>query len=384
VTALVFLIVFLDLVGFGLVIPLLPFYVKSMGGSAEFVGAMLASFSLTQLVATPTLGRLSDRVGRRPVILLSLGGNALAMGVFAFATHAHWLPLLFASRLVAGATAGNLSACQAAVADVTSGEKRAAGMGRVGAGIGLGLVLGPVIGGLVSKISPAAPSIAAAGMALVGLLVCLAFFPETRLRPTASAATTTPAVPLGALLERWSVTSVLLMFFLSFMALTSLQVAFALLTEARLGWGPEQVGYGFALTGFIMLVVQGGLIGPLVRRFGELPLFVAGSVLISLGMATISQAHSVVTLLAGSIVMSLGFGVTQPVMSTIASIRAGDEHRGAVLGFAQSAGGVARTIGPLWAGFLFSHFGPGAPFLSSSVAGACCVLLGLVMLRRAG
>jgi MFS family permease len=384
VTWLVFLIVFLDLVGFGLVIPLLPFYVKSMGGNAQLVGAMLASFALTQLVATPVLGRLSDRLGRRPVILLSLTGNALAMGVFALATHLQLLPLLFASRLLAGATAGNLSACQAAVADVTSGEKRAAGMGRVGAGIGLGLVLGPVIGGSFSGLSPAAPSLAAAAMAVAGLIVCAALFPETRRRRSEEAISQARPVPLAELMQRWSVVSVLVMFFLSYMALTSLQVAFALLTEARFGWGPRQVGYGFALTGFIMVIVQGGLIGPLVRRFGELPLFIGGSAFISVGMALISVSRSPTELIAGSVIMSLGFGVTQPVMSTLASARAGEEHRGAVLGFAQSAGGAARTVGPLWAGFLFGHIGPGAPFASSSVAAVSCVLLGLVMLRRVG
>ncbi|NMO23744.1 MFS transporter, partial [Pyxidicoccus fallax] len=130
VRVLVFITVFLDLVGFGLIIPLLPFYVESMGGSATTAGVLLALFSTAQLLATPVLGRLSDRVGRRPVILLSLLGNAFSMALFAWATHVHLLPVLFASRLLAGATAGNLAACQAAVADVTEPGRRAAGMGR--------------------------------------------------------------------------------------------------------------------------------------------------------------------------------------------------------------------------------------------------------------
>src|SRR5689334_14508421 len=142
----VFTTVLLDMMGFGIVIPLLPFYVQSMGGSAEVVGVLLGTFAAMQMVATPLLGRMSDRYGRRPIILASLAGNALAMVVFAIAAERAWLPLLFASRILAGATAGNLAACQAAVADVTSGPERAAGMGRVGAGIGLGLVFGPVLG----------------------------------------------------------------------------------------------------------------------------------------------------------------------------------------------------------------------------------------------
>ena len=151
-----------------------------MGGSARTVGVLLGCFSFTQLVATPVLGRLSDRVGRRPVILLSLAGNAASMVLFALATKVSLLPLLFASRILAGATAGNLSACQAAIADVTEGEERARGMGRLGAGIGLGLVLGPALGGLLSRFGMWAPPLGAAGMAVTDLIAAFLWMPETR------------------------------------------------------------------------------------------------------------------------------------------------------------------------------------------------------------
>src|ERR1019366_589400 len=157
VVTFVFLTVFLDLIGFGIVIPLFPFYVKSMGGSARTVGFLLSCFSFTQLVATPFLGRLSDRGGRRQGILFSLAGNAVSMVLFALATKLSLLPLLFASRILAGATAGNLAACQAAIADVTTGERRAWGMGRLRAGIGLGLVLGPALGGALRHFGMGAP-----------------------------------------------------------------------------------------------------------------------------------------------------------------------------------------------------------------------------------
>src|SRR5580698_4009197 len=179
VVTFVFLTVFLDLIGFGIVIPLFPLYVKSMGGSARTVGVLLGCFSFTQLVATPFLGRLSDRVGRRRVILLSLAGNAVSMVLFALATKVSLLPLLFVSRIVAGATAGNLSACQAAIADVTTGEERARGMGRLGAGIGLGLVLGPALGGQLSRFGMWAPPLGAAAMAVADLVAAFFFMPET-------------------------------------------------------------------------------------------------------------------------------------------------------------------------------------------------------------
>src|SRR5580698_3055098 len=179
VVTFVFLTVFLDLIGFGIVIPLFPLYVKSMGGSARTVGVLLGCFSFTQLVATPFLGRLSDRVGRRPVILVSLAGNAASMVLFALATKVSLLPLLFVSRILAGATAGNLAACQAAIADVTTGERRAKGMGRLGAGIGLGLVLGPALGGALSHFGLWAPPLGAAGMAVADLVGAFLWMPET-------------------------------------------------------------------------------------------------------------------------------------------------------------------------------------------------------------
>ena len=171
---------FLDLVGFGIIIPLLPLYVKSMGGTAETVGFLFASFSLTQLVATPKLGRMSDRIGRKRVIVTSLAGNAASMVLFAIASNIRLLPLLFASRILAGATAGNIAACQAAIADVTRGTARAKGMGRIGAGLGLGMVLGPVIGAWASKLGTSAPPLFAAGLAALDLVAAFFFMPETR------------------------------------------------------------------------------------------------------------------------------------------------------------------------------------------------------------
>jgi MFS family permease len=173
----VILTVFLDLVGYGIMIPLMPGYVTSMNASATAVGFLLGFYSLAQFIATPRLGALSDRYGRRKVILLSLFGNALSMALFAVATVKHALYLLFVSRLLAGATAGNLAACQAAIADVTDKNERAAAMGRVGAGIGLGLMLGPPIGGELKRFGVWAPPAGAAALAGLGVLLSLVLMP---------------------------------------------------------------------------------------------------------------------------------------------------------------------------------------------------------------
>ncbi len=378
----VFVTVFLDLVGFGIVMPLMPFYVKTMGGDAQTVGFLLAGFSLLQLLATPFLGRLSDRIGRRRVILVSLAGNALAMVIFAGATQLAILPLLFLSRLLAGATAGNLSACQAAIADVTEGDARTKGMGMLGAGIGLGLVLGPVIGGELSHFGPWAPPIGAAAMALADLVGAFFLMPETRREapPVDPSVAAVVKPTLGQVLAQRPLLMVLALYFLTFLAMTNLQVALAFLVDARFGWGKTEVGRLFGVMGFIGLIIQGALIVPLSRTFGQLNLVLIGTVALATGMALIGAAHSPWMVVGGLVCVGSGLGVTNPLLSVIASQLAGGESRGAVLGFAQSSGGLARTIGPLWGGFLFSHISAGAPFFGGAVAAS--VATGVVVALR--
>jgi MFS transporter, DHA1 family, tetracycline resistance protein len=389
VVTFVFLTVFLDLIGFGIVIPLFPFYVKSMGGSARTVGFLLSCFSFTQLVATPFLGRLSDRVGRRKVILFSLAGNAVSMVLFALATKVSLLSLFFASRVLAGATAGNLAACQAAIADVTTGERRARGMGRLGAGIGLGLVLGPAIGGALSRFGMWAPPLGAAAMAVADLIAAFFFMPETRAgtkkkarsvsAASPSAGPRSPASSLGAILSQPRLIVVLLLYFCTFLYMTTMQVALALLTKERLGWGQSEVGNVFALFGAVMLVVQGGLIGSIARTFGQVRVVAAGALVSAAGLMTIAFAYHFAPLLTGLLSLALGLGVTQPLLSSLASDYAGSEQRGAVLGFAQSAGGVARTVGPTLSGFLFEGIGAGAPFAGGAVAAVVAFVLALAL-----
>jgi MFS family permease len=379
----VFVTVLLDMVGFGIVIPLLPFYVQSMGGSAEVVGVLLGTFAFMQMIATPILGRLSDRYGRRPIILASLFGNAVAMVIFAIAAEQHWLGLLFASRILAGATAGNLAACQAAVADVTSGPERAAGMGRVGAGIGLGLVIGPVLGSAISHLHPNAPPLAAGLLAALDLLGVWWLMPETRLVAPAADATARAAdrTALRRALVAPAILAVMGIYFLTFICMTNVQVSLGLLAEARLGWTATEVGHLFGLYGLMALIVQGGAIGKISRRYPSVNVLVGGTVLIGLGMALIGVAHSTTTLVVGVALAGLGAGLTNPTLASLASQHAGPGQQGAILGFAQSAGGAARSVGPVWSGFLFARLGAAAPFL----AGALAAMLSLAIawtLRR--
>jgi MFS family permease len=395
--------VFLDMVGYGIVIPLMPLYVARMGESAQTVGFIITSFSVAQLIATPLLGKLSDRIGRRRIILVSLVGNALSMLLFAYAATRGLLWLLFVSRLLAGATAGNLSACQAAIADVTTRTERAAAMGRLGGGIGLGIIIGPVVGGLLSK-NLWVPPVAAAVMAILDVIVTALFMPETLKSRRASIAPPvtpslvpepapaiaiappmTPAPPLSArpdpsiwaVLRERKMAAVLVLAFLTFMAMTNIQVALALLAKERLGWDEEKISYAFGLFGACGFIIQMGLIGRLVKAFGEINLVILGAALNATGMVLLGFARTPAMLLSGLVIFGIGVAITNPSLASIASRLARDEQQGSVLGFAQSAGTLGRTIGPSWAGALYQHVGSKAPFMSGAVAAIFSLVIGL-------
>jgi MFS transporter, DHA1 family, tetracycline resistance protein len=385
VVLIVFLTVFLDLIGFGIIIPMLPLYVKSMGGSAQVVGFILSVFSFTQLLATPMLGKLSDRLGRRPVILVSLAGNAASMVIFAVATEVRLLPLLFASRIIAGATAGNIAACQAAVADVTEGDERAKGMGRVGAAIGLGMVMGPAVGSALALLGPWGPPMGAAALALGDLVAAFFLMPETRKVAAPPSETSKPepeAGGLARLLRDIPILTVFTLYFLMFLAMTNMQVALALLAKERFGWGEKEVGAGFSMFGAVSLVIQGLLIGRIVKVFRPVSIACTGGLIMGAGLIAVAISGRESTLLLGILGIAIGMGVNGPVLSTMASDFAGEKRRGAVLGFAQASGGLARTVGPSLSGFLFTTFSSGTPFLSGAVASA--LLAGLALTLRKG
>jgi DHA1 family tetracycline resistance protein-like MFS transporter len=382
VVAFAFLTVFLDLLGFGIILPLMPFYVNGMGGTAETLGILLGCFSFTQLVATPLLGRISDRFGRRKVILVSLAGNALSMIVFALATKWLSLPLLFASRIFAGATAGNIAACQASATDVTTAEERASALGRIAAAVNLGVILGPLTGSALSGFGAWAPPLGAAALALVDLVAAFFLMPETlHLRlPPSLAPRSRNDTPFRALL-RWPIASVLAMYFLAFLCLTNLQVALALLAQLRFDWGPRNVGLLFTMFGATSFVMQTFFIGRLTRILGEGFVVVGGALASAGAMLLIGEVHQPAGLMAGVALFGVGFGTSTTVLASLASKSVRGDIRGFALGILQSSGGLARTFGPLFGGILFRRVAPEAPFL----VGVGASLLGgaIALARRA-
>ncbi|MGO8918082.1 MAG: MFS transporter [Stellaceae bacterium] len=381
-----FLIVFIDLVGFGVVIPLLPFYGVHFGAGPAEVTWMMACYSLAQLFSSPLLGRLSDRVGRRPVLLVSLVASVASYLWLGFAD-ALWM--LFAARLLAGAGAGNIAAAQAYISDITTPETRAKGMGMIGAAFGLGFTVGPALGGLIAGSEPTAaalarPAFLAAGLSALAFVIALARLKES-LPPEARAAATRPS--------RWQVAKdvmtrpmlrrLIVLLFVTVTAFAGMETTFALWARSAYGWGPREVGYNFLFVGLVLVAVQGGLIGKLSRRFGEARLVLAGAGMIALGLALLPAALAVWRLLLVDTLLALGMGLLNPAITSLISQQADIDERGGVLGVSQSASSLSRILGPAAAGPLFELCGRDAPYYAGAVVMVLVVALAARLPRRA-
>lgn len=347
----IFITVFIDLIGFGIVIPVLPFYVEGtrFNASPRAVGLLFASYSIMQLIFTPILGRLSDRYGRRPVLFLSLLGTGAGFLILGFAT-ALWM--LFAGRIIDGITGGNISTAQAYIADVTTPENRAKGMGMVGAAFGLGFIFGPAIGGILSRWGINIPFLFAAGLAFSNAILLYFTLPETVTpdHPARASAATGRWSQLARALKQSRLALILTIYFLFVVAFSVMTTSFGLFTMYRFGYDAHDTGWLFVFVGVIGAIVQGGLIGRLVKRFGEMPLVIAGALLFttSLLMIPLTSPHTgLMTLLLVGATFSVGNSLATPSLTGLASKSAGRGEQGGILGVTQSVASLARTVGPL-------------------------------------
>lgn len=373
-----FLIVLIDLIGFGLVIPLLPFYAERFSSSPQEVTLLMATFSMMQVVFAPVWGRLSDRMGRRPVLMISMGAAALAYLWLGFAS-AVWM--LFAARALAGACAGNIAAANAYIADVTTPEKRARGMGMIGAAFGLGFIIGPALGGVVAGNNLAtadlrSPGLIACGLSLIAFLGVVLVLKESLPKDLAPRSRKSRIAALRDALARKTLARLLLIFLLATLAFGGMEAVFALWAMAQFGWGPEQIGYIFTYVGVLSAIMQGGLIGKLSARFGEEKLLIAGLGLTALGLLAIALAHDLPVLVVAMSCLALGMGAMQPSLNSLISRRAGAEEQGEVMGVAQSVASLSRVLGPLLAGALFAGLGRDAPFLVGMALVVAAAVLG--------
>jgi len=384
-----FLIVVIDLIGFGVIIPLLPFYAEFYHASPAQVGLVMATYSFTQFLAAPIWGRMSDRVGRRPVLLISLAGAALS---YVWLGYCETLWMLFAARAVGGFMAGNISTAFAYVADVTTRENRAKGMGMIGAAFGLGFIVGPALGGILAGSDPVhadfrSPAFAAAGLSTIAFVLTLAVLkeslsPEIRTR-LANRASQTRRQQFIQAITNPVVTQLLLISFLATFAFAGLEATFAMWSRRQFGWGPEQNGYLFAFIGVLGATIQGGLIGRLSKRFGEGNLIIQGSIALTIGIFLIPFSQTLPVLLLAMMIAAYGFSVISPALSSSLSLQANDDEQGGMMGVSRSATTLARVAGPANAGLLFSVFGRDWPYYGGAVVMAIVVVLAIRVNSRA-
>ncbi|HKP67753.1 MAG TPA: MFS transporter [Pyrinomonadaceae bacterium] len=356
---LIFLIVFIDLIGFGMVIPVLPIYAQTepfMASPFE-IGGLVAVYSLMQFVFSPILGKLSDRYGRRPILFFSLIGSVVGYVVLGLA---ETVLLLFVGRIISGITGGNISAAQAYIADVTKKEDRAKGMGLFGAAFGLGFVLGPAIGGITSKYGVHVPFYIAAALSLTAATAVYFLLPESRKQTDASV----PArsFSFGAVLEALSerqFRTVNLTYFLLVTAFSIMTYAFVLYTAFEFGYTAEQNGYLFAFVGISAAIGQGLLFGRLANRFGETRLTVVGCTLMAIALFLIPfitpQTMGLGGLLLVCALLAFGNSLASPSLTSIASKITHEHHQGHSLGIMASGASLARALGPMIGGILLNN-----------------------------
>jgi len=378
---LAFFIVFLDLLGASILIPVIPYVVREYRPDALTVGWLSLSYSAAQFLATPVLGAISDRAGRRPVLLLSIFGSACGYFLFGWAGS---LWMLFASRILDGLTGGNISTAQAYIADNTAPEERAKNFGMIGAAFGLGFVLGPGIGGALSKISLQAPAFGAGIVSLATFCTALFFLPESlpreKRRGTAfTASQLNPfghiAAPLRRPVLRWLLPG---FFALSF-AMSGLTSNFAVYTLNRYGFTPSQNALILVWLGFVSIVVQGGLVRRLLPKVGESRLASEALILSVAGYAVLAWSPAAWFLYAGMGIIAVGNGLGGPAMQSLLSRQAASHEQGAVLGVSASLSSLARVAGPPFAGAVFDRIGMSAPYWF----GALAAFGGLLLIRAA-
>jgi MFS transporter, DHA1 family, tetracycline resistance protein len=379
-TTIIFLTVFIDLLGFGIIIPLMPFYAETFGASALTIGLLNTSFSLMQFLFAPFWGRLSDRVGRRPVILMGLFGSFVSYLMFGLAQS---MALLFAARIAAGIAGANIPTAQAYMADVTTPENRARGMGLVGAAFGLGFIFGPAIGGFLSQWGYQAPSFFASALSLANFTAAWFLLPESRPSPGDMRERLSRVAAFREALMRPRLPALLLVYFVVVAAFSSFEMNFSLYSEHRFGFTSTTIGYVFALIGVVLSVVQGVLVGRVVPRVGEHRAVPAAIAILCVGMAIIPLADTTSILVGACGVLALGMGFHSPSITSAISRLSGANEQGGILGIAQAVASLGRIVGPAWGGFLYDRFGVTSPFYAAAAFLGLAFLLSLATIARA-
>ncbi len=373
-------VVLIGMTGFGVFLPIFPFLSLELGATPTATTIAMGAYSLGQLIASPLWGRLSDRIGRKPILIIGLIGGVLS---YLWIAYAHTIYDLGAARLFGGLMAGNVGAAFAAAADLSDDKTRARNMGMLGAAVGLGFIGGPALGALLIGSAPERESfvlVCYISAALAGLAALAAFVlfresltPEARLKT----GETRPR-RFAMLASRPTLLRFVAVMFLAIAAQALMETTFGLWADKELQWGPREVGWTLAALGVGAVVLQGGGAGRAARVIGERMMLLIGLVLFAAGFAGLAVSHEVATMAASLTALVIGIGLSTPALNALIAAQAAESERGAVMGLSQSASALGRVAGPLGAGALFDQLGSGAPFSVAAVLiiGALFVALG--------
>lgn len=390
--------VLVDMVGFLIVLPLLPFYATRLGAPAVLVGAMISAFAVAQLATAPLWGRFSDRLGRRPMMLVGITVSIAAHLLFAFAcsdfalarfSSAQTLALLFLSRLVQGAGGATTGVVQAYVGDAIVPEERAKALGWITAATSAGVMLGPAIGSLASTLGAAAPGLVAAGLCLANLGFAWRWLPESTSQESRATAVAAERRSLRgqmlavALHPGRPVARLIWIYAIGMMAFMAMNGVLALYLQARFAFTERTIGYLYTFVGTISLVMRSVVLGPAVGRFGEVGALRLGLGALAAGFALVALAPTTPLFVAFLVLVPVGTALLFPATTSLVSSHAERHELGATMGVQQAYGGASRLVGPLWAGAAFQLFGPASPFWISSGLAVATLLFAAGLARPA-
>lgn len=369
----VYATVFIDLLGFGLILPLLPYYAQTFGATGLWLGALMTAYSVGQFLGAPVIGRLSDRFGRRPLILLTLAGSVASLSLAGAATS---LGVLLAARLLAGLFGGSIAAAQAYIADVTTREERSKYMGLLGAAIGMGFVFGPALGAGLARFGFGTAAYTAAALAAANLGFAFFKLPESRVVDRSGAAATFSLATLAQGLGQPRVRAILATSFLAMLGFVAMETTYPLLGAQTYQMTAQDLGLMFTLIGVVMVIVQGGIVGRLAPKLGEPLVARVGVTILAASLALIPFAPTIAASAAVLALLAVGQGLASPTIAAILSKSVGKDEQGGTLGLSQSLGAAARGIGPVLAGYLYDRQAAAPYFAAAACAALAALLIG--------
>lgn len=378
----IFLTVFINLMGFGILIPILPTFATKELGIFDFeIGIVIAIYSLVQFLFNPLLGKLSDRIGRRPVILVSLLLTVISYILFSFSTT---FTILLLSRIIAGFGGSNIGVAQAYIADVTTKEERSKGMGMIGAAFGLGFVFGPMIGGFLSKYGYDIAGFGAAGFSFLAFLFAVFALPESNVNRTVPKKFEIKLFDINfakETLKKPVIGTMIILFFIIVFSMANVYGTFSLIAYKVYHFSDQQIGYIFGINGIIGAIIQGRAIRYFSAKFSDRSLILMGTIFMTIGLGMIPYGQNFLGVVIVISFLAVGTGMLQPIILSMISRFAPDKQQGAILSLNQSVSSFARVLGPLWGGFSYDFLGYEVPFLTGAVFTLLTFLIALILLN---